>query len=66
MELTRPIPTVDVLDNKLFIYDRLPALGDGWDRFENVVTDVWYIPTEVLSPDGPLLLTPVYLTVREL
>ena len=66
VELTRPIPTVDVLDNKLFIYDRLPALGDGWDRFENVVTDVWYIPTEVLSPDGPLLLTPVYLTVREL
>ncbi len=67
VELTRPIPSVELGTTNLFIYDPFPALGDLGLRFENVVTDVWYIPAEIQqSSDGPLLLTPVYLTVREL
>ena len=67
VELTRPIPSVELGTTSLFIYDPAPALGDLGLRFENVVTDIWYIPNEIQQLfDGPLLLTPVYLTVREL
>ena len=33
---------------------------------ENVVTRIWYLPLEIDHPDGTYLLTPVYVTVREL
>jgi hypothetical protein len=32
----------------------------------NVVTRIWYLPLEIDHPDGTYLLTPVYVTVREL
>ena len=76
VELVRPVPAMPVLDiiggtGGVYFFD--PAPPSGAVGFENVVTNIWYIPVEVMldtntdgEPDLPATLTPVYVTVREL
>lgn len=68
VELLRPIPVLPPLDT--YFMDRSGGVRVGVD---NVVTNFWYIPTEVAidvdgigSGDLPVRLFPVYATVREL
>ncbi|MHC4304475.1 MAG: type IV pilus modification PilV family protein [Planctomycetota bacterium] len=72
VELLRPILPVSSFNGAVSFFDRTPGPLFG---VENVVTHVWYIPTEVdldVDGDGDLeagvsvSLSPVYVTVREL
>lgn len=55
----------------VFFYDRVPLSGAVGS--ENIVTNIWYIPRQVLAdfdgtagPETPITLTPVFVTVEEL
>jgi hypothetical protein len=72
VELLRHIQPVTSFDQAVSFIDRDPSTNVG---VENIVTHLWYIPTEVdldvdgdgdLEPGASVTLTPVYVTVREL
>jgi hypothetical protein len=58
VELLRPPPRMPVI----YPYF-MPNSPDG---AENIVTDIWYIPTTMISQGVEYRLTPVYLAVKEL
>lgn len=69
VELVRPVPPMPALN--VFFMDPNPP--SGLVGIENVVTNVWYIPSFIRidtdedgTPDRDASMTPVYVTVREL
>ena len=68
VELVRPVPEAMALPTNQF--PNLPFIqidtdGNGVGD-SNLVTRIWYLPLEIDHPNGTYLLTPVYVTVREL
>ena len=68
VELVRPVP--EAMDLPTNQFPSLPSnqidtdgngVGDS-----NLVTRIWYLPLEIDHPGGTYMLTPVYVTVREL
>ncbi len=75
VKLVRPIPALPGPNGfsglSAYFYDRIP--GSGFVGAENIVTNIWYIPTVVdvdIDDDGnvdtPIRLTPVFIMVEEL
>ncbi len=68
VELVRPVAEAMSLPANQF--PNLPLIqidtdGNGLGD-ANLVTRIWYLPLEIDHPGGTYLLTPVYVTVREL
>jgi len=58
VELVRPVPATPLLP----VY-----FQNGTNGFDDVVTDIWYMPVSATGADGrEYRLTPVYATVKEL
>jgi hypothetical protein len=78
VELVRPVPEAvyrDMFTGLLLMRTNQFSLNVTPDQIDtdfngmadsNVVTRIWFMPLEIDHPDGTYLLTPVYVTVREL
>ena len=78
VELVRPVPEAvyrDMFTGLLLMRTNQFSINVTPDQIDtdlngmadsNVVTRIWYLPLEIDHPDGTYLLTPVYVTVREL
>jgi len=69
IELVRPLAEMPRLAISYFpvgVDDLFPMpTGNGlWDT--DLVSNIWYLPAEIAAPGVVYLLTPVYVTVREL
>jgi prepilin-type N-terminal cleavage/methylation domain-containing protein len=63
VELVRAVPAM----SRLPVNYVLNPSNPGSDGFENVVSDIWYIPLMVVAEDErEYLLTPIFATVKEL
>ncbi len=69
VELVRPVPAISGVQTNFW----LGMVQPNGFVYEDIVTNIWYIPVEVKldtntdgDPDLPATLTPVYVTVREL
>ena len=68
VELVRPVPEAMALATNHFPdlpNNEIDTDGNGVGD-SNLVTRIWYLPLEIDQPNGTYLLTPVYVTVREL
>jgi hypothetical protein len=70
VELLRPIPALPDVAS-LFVHR--DGIGPVVEGVENIVSNIWYVPVEVVAPTAgagnptyDVLLTPIYVMVREL
>ena len=65
IELVRPLAAMPGLPTNYFPPGVLDFDGDGFADTD-LISNIWYLPAEIDQPNGTYLLTPVYVTVREL
>ncbi len=65
IELVRPLAEMPDLPTNYFPPGAFDADGNGLGDTD-LISNIWYLPAEIDQPNGTYLLTPVYVTVREL